>query len=160
MLEDSNDDDNDMSIHRWEEKIPLANSSLEKTWLFHEIGRCYLALEAPVEARDYGEKSQVAAEEAEDTEWQLNASVLVAQAQVKLEEYESAVTNFENALQNAKLLNNKDAEIAIINALGDTKRIVNKINSDHDEKKTDKTLEENTGGEPETREETSSKDDV
>jgi len=33
------------------------------------------------EARDYGEKSLNAAKEAEDDVWQLNASVLVAQAE-------------------------------------------------------------------------------
>lgn len=68
-------------ILRWEEKIPLAKSTLEKTWLFHEIGRCYLELDQPWKAQNYGEKSQQCAEEEGDIEWQLNASVLVAQAQ-------------------------------------------------------------------------------
>uniref|UniRef100_A0A8C5QV23 Outer dynein arm-docking complex subunit 4 n=1 Tax=Leptobrachium leishanense TaxID=445787 RepID=A0A8C5QV23_9ANUR len=110
------------AIKAWEEKIPLASSSLEKTWLFHEIGRCYLALDVMDEAKDYGEKSQAAAEEAKDIEWQLNASVLVAQAQVKLEDFESAVTNFKKALESAKLLYNEEAELAIINALEDARR--------------------------------------
>lgn len=35
------------------------------------------------EARDYGEQSLSAAEEAEDEVWQLNASVLIAQADGK-----------------------------------------------------------------------------
>lgn len=66
---------------RWEEKIPLAKTTLEKTWLFHEIGRCYLELDQAWQAQSYGEKSQQYAEEEGDLEWQLNASVLVAQAQ-------------------------------------------------------------------------------
>lgn len=73
-----------MIYYRWEEKIPLATSSLEKTWLFHEIGRCYLELGLLEDARNYGMKSQEEAEEAGDVEWQLNASVLVAQAQGNL----------------------------------------------------------------------------
>lgn len=69
------------SFFRWEEKIPLAKTTLEKTWLFHEIGRCYLELDQAWQAQSYGEKSQQYAEEEGDLEWQLNASVLVAQAQ-------------------------------------------------------------------------------
>ena len=70
-----------LGVSRWEEKIPLAKTTLEKTWLFHEIGRCYLELDQAWEAQSYGEKSQQCAEEEGDIEWQLNASVLVAQAQ-------------------------------------------------------------------------------
>ncbi|KAG8446675.1 hypothetical protein GDO86_014215 [Hymenochirus boettgeri] len=110
------------AIEAWEEKIPLANSSLEKTWLYHEIGRCYLELDQTTEAKDYGEKSQQEADVTEDIEWQLNSSVLVAQAEVKLKDYKSAVINFEKALERARLLLNKDAEQAILNALEDAKR--------------------------------------
>lgn len=70
-----------LHVPRWEEKIPLAKTTLEKTWLFHEIGRCYLELDQAWQAQHYGEKSQQCAEEEGDIEWQLNASVLVAQAQ-------------------------------------------------------------------------------
>lgn len=63
------------------EKIPLAKSCLGKTWLFHETGCCYLELDHHTEALDYGEKSLASATEAEDDEWQLNASVLVAQSE-------------------------------------------------------------------------------
>ncbi|XP_021575217.1 tetratricopeptide repeat protein 25 [Carlito syrichta] len=69
------------AIDTWEEKIPLAKTTLEKTWLFHEIGRCYLELNQASQAQSYGQKSQHCAEEEGDVEWQLNASVLVAQAQ-------------------------------------------------------------------------------
>ncbi|XP_056404612.1 outer dynein arm-docking complex subunit 4 isoform X1 [Hyla sarda] len=119
----------------WEEKIPLASSSLEKTWLFHEIGRCYLELELLEEARDYGVRSQREAEEAADVEWQLNASVLVAQAQAKLKDYQSAVINFEKALEKARTVDNKDAEQAIISALEDAKRgTTEEVKSEESEK--------------------------
>ncbi|EMP40494.1 Tetratricopeptide repeat protein 25 [Chelonia mydas] len=110
------------AIDTWEEKIPLAKTSLEKTWLFHEIGRCYLELGEATEAQDYGEKSLHSAEEEGDVEWQLNASVLVAQAQVKLQDFQSAVMNFEKALEKAKLIHNDAAQQAIIIALDDANK--------------------------------------
>ncbi|MBN3296485.1 TTC25 protein, partial [Amia calva] len=69
------------AIEAWEEKIPLTKTSLEKTWLFHEIGRCHLELGRYAEGREYGEHSLVAAGETGDDEWQLNACVLVAQSE-------------------------------------------------------------------------------
>ncbi|KAG3268948.1 outer dynein arm-docking complex subunit 4 isoform X3 [Ictidomys tridecemlineatus] len=110
------------AIDTWEEKIPLAKTTLEKTWLFHEIGRCYLELDQGWQAQNYGEKSQQCAEEEGDIEWQLNASVLVAQAQVKLRDFESAVNNFEKALERAKLVHNNEAQQAIISALDDANK--------------------------------------
>uniref|UniRef100_A0A3B4DE83 Outer dynein arm-docking complex subunit 4 n=1 Tax=Pygocentrus nattereri TaxID=42514 RepID=A0A3B4DE83_PYGNA len=69
------------AIEVWEEKVPLAQGGLEKAWLFHEIGRCYLELKRHMEARDYGTRSLSAADDISDENWQLNASVLVAQAE-------------------------------------------------------------------------------
>ncbi|XP_075417939.1 outer dynein arm-docking complex subunit 4 [Tenrec ecaudatus] len=110
------------AIDTWEEKIPLAKTTLEKTWLFHEIGRCYLELEQAWQAQSYGEKSQQCAEEEGDIEWQLNASVLVAQSQVKLGDFEAAVSNFEKALERAKIVHNNEAQQAIISALDDANK--------------------------------------
>ncbi|NWI06546.1 TTC25 protein, partial [Tichodroma muraria] len=102
------------AINTWEEKIPLAQSSLEKAWLFHEIGRCYLELDKAEVAQDYGQKSLQSADEEGDVEWQLHATVLVAQAQVKLKDYRSAILNFERALEKAKLVPNEAAQNGII----------------------------------------------
>ncbi|NXQ41623.1 TTC25 protein, partial [Catharus fuscescens] len=105
------------AINTWEEKIPLAQSSLEKAWLFHEIGRCYLELDKAEEAQKYGQKSLKSADEEGDVEWQLHATVLVAQAQVKLKDYRSAILNFERALEKAKLVPSEAAQNGIIAAL-------------------------------------------
>ncbi|NXC55871.1 TTC25 protein, partial [Aleadryas rufinucha] len=102
------------AINTWEEKIPLAQSSLEKAWLFHEIGRCYLELDKAEAAQDYGQKSLQSADEEGDVEWQLHATVLVAQAQVKLKDYRSAIMNFERALEKAKLVPSEAAQNGII----------------------------------------------
>ncbi|NXB82185.1 TTC25 protein, partial [Donacobius atricapilla] len=102
------------AINTWEEKIPMAQSSLEKAWLFHEIGRCYLELDKAEVAQDYGQKSLQSAGEEGDVEWQLHATMLVAQAQVKLKNYPSAILNFEKALEKAKLVPSEAAQNGII----------------------------------------------
>ncbi|XP_052813789.1 outer dynein arm-docking complex subunit 4-like isoform X4 [Mya arenaria] len=105
------------AIEVWQEKIPTAKSPLESTWLYHEIGRCYLELGKYHDARDYGEKSLVAAQEADDEGWQLHASVLVAQSEVKLGQYENAASSFEKSLELARRQNDTAAEDAITKAL-------------------------------------------
>lgn len=107
------------AIDSWNEKLPSSKSALERTWLFHEIGRCQLELREFALARDYAEKSSAAADEAGDEMWQLNASVLVAQAQVKLGDYRAAVGSFEKALDMAKLQGDAAAVEAIQRALDD-----------------------------------------
>ena len=62
----------------------MSKTSIETTWLCHEIGRCHLELDRPEKAKDYGERSLAAAELAEDKMWQLHASVLIAQAEGRL----------------------------------------------------------------------------
>ncbi|NXI48187.1 TTC25 protein, partial [Galbula dea] len=111
------------ALDSWEEKIPMAKSSLEKTWLFHEIGQCYLQLNKAEAAQSYGQKSLQSADEEGDVEWQFHATMLVAQAQVKLKDYWSAILNFEKALEKAKLMGNKAAQRDITAALDDVSRI-------------------------------------
>lgn len=62
----------------------MSKSDLESTWLYHEVGRCHLELGHLDKAREYGEKSYEAAEKADDDQWQLQATVLIAQAQGEL----------------------------------------------------------------------------
>ncbi|XP_053386102.1 outer dynein arm-docking complex subunit 4-like isoform X4 [Mercenaria mercenaria] len=105
------------AIEVWQEKIPSSKSPLESTWLYHEIGRCYLEIGKYSEARDYGEKSLMAAREADDGGWQLHASVLCAQSEVKLCDYQSAADSFEKALELARQQKDEAAEQAINKAL-------------------------------------------
>lgn len=74
----------DAAVEHWTQKLPLIKTPLEATWLYHEIGRCHLELGNYQEARDFGEKSFKAAQEAGDDMWQLNASVLIAQSEGKV----------------------------------------------------------------------------
>ncbi|XP_059204393.1 outer dynein arm-docking complex subunit 4 [Centropristis striata] len=109
------------AVEIWEKKIPLVRGGLEKTWLFHEIGWCYLELSHHKEARHYGLRSVHAADEIADEKWQINANVLVAQSEMKLGNFESCVSHFEQALTKAKLQEDDSAVIAIQKALDEAK---------------------------------------
>ena len=61
----------------------MNKSDIESTWLYHEIGRCHLELGAFDKAKENGELSLKSAGAADDNVWQLNASVLIAQAEGK-----------------------------------------------------------------------------
>ncbi|XP_045209330.1 outer dynein arm-docking complex subunit 4-like isoform X2 [Mercenaria mercenaria] len=130
------------AIEVWERKVPMSKSPLESTWLYHEIGRCYLELDKYAEAKSNGEQSETAALEAEDQMWQLQALVLTAQAEVKLSELTAAVATFEKASELAKAQGDKSAETAI-------KKAIDEINS--------KIVDEGTTA-PETTGETEAKD--
>ena len=63
----------------------MVTSTLESTWLYHELGRCYLETGKYAEAQSCAEKSVVSANETDDRAWQLNANVLMAQSEGKAE---------------------------------------------------------------------------
>lgn len=107
------------AIDAWMEKLPLSKSVLESTWLYHEIGRCHLELKYYQDAKEFGQKSLAAAEQADDKVWQLNATVLEAQAEVKLGDLQDALQSFEKALELAKILEDDAAENAISKAIND-----------------------------------------
>lgn len=71
------------AIDSWIEKLPLSKTPLETTWLHHEIGRCYLELKNFQDALECGQKSLASARQAKEQVWELNATVLIAQAQGK-----------------------------------------------------------------------------
>ena len=68
---------------RWEQKLesPFPIGSGERAWLCHELGYCYIEIEAFDRARTCGEQSLDAAIAAQDKQWQLNARTLIAQSQ-------------------------------------------------------------------------------
>ncbi|XP_055050206.2 outer dynein arm-docking complex subunit 4 isoform X1 [Misgurnus anguillicaudatus] len=109
------------AIEVWEERAPLARDGFEKTWLFHEIGRCYLELKRYAEARDYGSRSFEAADEISDLRFQLNSSVLMGQAELELGNKDSVVY-YERALDRAKVLQDDTAIEGIQKALHDARQ--------------------------------------
>ncbi|XP_060553244.1 outer dynein arm-docking complex subunit 4-like isoform X4 [Ruditapes philippinarum] len=132
----------DKAIEVWKEKIPASKSPLESTWLYHEIGRCYLELGKYSDARDYGEKSLMAAREADDAGWQLHASVLIAQSEVKLGDYQSAADSFEKSLELARQQKDEAAEQAITKALDEVNdKIVRGVKEEEGEERYDDDFE-------------------
>lgn len=61
----------------------MPKTVLEGAWLYHELGRCCLELGKFYEAASYGEQSLESATQASDDNWQINSSVLIAQAEGK-----------------------------------------------------------------------------
>ncbi|TMS15314.1 Tetratricopeptide repeat protein 25 [Larimichthys crocea] len=112
------------AIEFWEKKIPLVCGGLEKAWLFHEIGWCYMELSYHDEARDCGIRSLAAADEIAHEKWQMTANVLVAQSELKLGNFKSCVSHFERALTQAQLQEDDAGICAIQKALGDAKQFI------------------------------------
>ncbi|CAL8272948.1 unnamed protein product [Lota lota] len=117
------------AIKVWEEKIPLVHDSVEKTWLYYEIGRCYLELKRHTEARAYGCRSLDTAEEIGDDKWLLNASVLVAQADLHLGDFQSSMSHFEEALKRAKVLEDDSANMDPDKCQGDFNTLSEELES-------------------------------
>ncbi|XP_073230927.1 outer dynein arm-docking complex subunit 4-like [Porites lutea] len=126
------------AIDAWMEKLPFCKSVLESTWLYHEIGRCHLELKYYQDAKEFGQKSLAAAEQADDKVWQLNATVLVGQAEVKLGDLQAALQTFEKALELAKILEDEAAEKAISKTINDINdRIAQGVKSGDDKEETE-----------------------
>ncbi|XP_065052220.1 outer dynein arm-docking complex subunit 4-like isoform X2 [Rhopilema esculentum] len=145
------------AIENWKKKLPLVKTPLESTWLRHEIGRCHFEMGEYDEARDYGEQSLEAAKEAEDEVWQLNASVLIAQADVKLNDFEKAKASFGRSMDLAKSLDDEAAQNAIAKAMDDLESQV--ANGESGEGEGDQAEEKQEQAEPETQNASSEKND-
>ncbi|XP_005796826.2 tetratricopeptide repeat protein 25 [Xiphophorus maculatus] len=131
------------AIEFWKERIPYVQEGLENTWMLHEMGCCYLELNYPENARDCGLRSIAVAEEMFDDMWQLRASVLVGQCELKLGNFESSVSFFEKALSLAELENDDMALSAIQKALDRAKEQLQKQQqSSQNEKKEEEEDEE------------------
>uniref|UniRef100_A0A8C7WNA1 Outer dynein arm-docking complex subunit 4 n=1 Tax=Oryzias sinensis TaxID=183150 RepID=A0A8C7WNA1_9TELE len=101
------------AIELWKKRIPLVPSGLEKVWLLHEIGCFYLQLHRYEEAKEYAILSVAEAAEIPDVKWKMNASVLMAQSELRLGNFKSSVSHFETALVHARLQDDDSALNAI-----------------------------------------------
>lgn len=103
-------------------KAPLCKTPKETAWLFHEIGNCFLMMKIYEYAHESGLKSLRSAQEANDLRLQLQSCVLVAVAEVNLMKYKDAYQHFEDALERAKVLDDKRAQNAMTRALVDVNK--------------------------------------
>lgn len=70
------------AVSAFEEKIPYSSElSIERAWLYHDLGRCYLELKNDDRALDLGLRSASIADDLKDRRWGMNARLLIAQAQ-------------------------------------------------------------------------------
>ena len=67
-------------VCRWTDKLGRCSDSAEKAWMQHEIGYCYLTLNDPLRAMQCGVSAYENAEAADDSEWQINSCLLIAQS--------------------------------------------------------------------------------
>ncbi|KAJ3274776.1 Tetratricopeptide repeat protein 25 [Terramyces sp. JEL0728] len=75
------------------------DGSIEKAWLLHDIGQCYLRLKEHEKARTYGERSVAISDSLNNTRLGLGARVLIGQAASKYQLTVAAVKNYDKALQ-------------------------------------------------------------
>ncbi|XP_052805765.1 outer dynein arm-docking complex subunit 4-like isoform X2 [Mya arenaria] len=110
------------AVDMYNRKAPLCKVPKETAWLFHEIGNCFLMMKIYEYAHDAGLKAMRSAHESGHVRLQLQTCVLVAVAEVNLLRYREAYQHFEEALERAKVLDDKKAQDAMTRALVDVNK--------------------------------------
>ncbi|GAB1600111.1 tetratricopeptide repeat protein 25-like isoform X1, partial [Argonauta hians] len=93
---------NKKAIKIWETKLNSYLKGVEKVWLYHEIGHCYLELKDYVQALNYGQMSLTIAEEIEDEDWVMVSALLCAQSSACDKNIRSAVQHYHKVVDIAK----------------------------------------------------------
>ncbi len=121
------------AMEAWSQRLLLCHDALTRAWLNHEIGRCHMELGDASKASECAQAAIEAAVEAKDLGWELNATVLRAQADVKLSDLQTAVEVFERALELAVLTGDDNATSAVQRAINDVNaRIAEAVKSDRE----------------------------
>ncbi|VDL92911.1 unnamed protein product [Schistocephalus solidus] len=89
------------ALEAWTKRLDYDIKGVDKAWLHHEIGRSYLELKQYEEAIDHAAKARDIADHEADLEWDLNATVLIAQAHFYAGHLEEAKVYFEEAQNTA-----------------------------------------------------------
>ncbi|BHF71954.1 Tetratricopeptide repeat protein 25 [Sparganum proliferum] len=89
------------ALEAWKKRLDYDIRGIDKAWLHHEIGRSYLELNQYEEAIDHAAKARDIADREADLEWDLNATVLIAQAHFYAGHLEEAKVYFEEAQNTA-----------------------------------------------------------
>lgn len=71
------------AIKVWEERVSLSKTPMEKAYLFHEIGRCYLELGQFEISIHYASIAFEEAKLANDGNWKTNSLILLGQSYCK-----------------------------------------------------------------------------
>jgi len=89
--------DYEKAIKIYQDRVKSVKSDSEAAWINHNWGRCLLEQGLFDEAESRGNASYKAATKAADKQWQLNAKVLIAQAQIKKGNIPEAEDSFKEA---------------------------------------------------------------
>ncbi|ESO08121.1 hypothetical protein HELRODRAFT_169856 [Helobdella robusta] len=88
----------DLSIRHWSILLPTIEEAEERSWLLHEMGRCYYALCDFNRALELGEKAYEEAKKTRDYFWMITCLVLMAQSRIRIPDLNAAFLDYENAL--------------------------------------------------------------
>ncbi|KAJ3324995.1 Tetratricopeptide repeat protein 25 [Boothiomyces sp. JEL0866] len=86
------------------------DGSIEKAWLLHDIGQCYLRLKEYEKAKTYGERSMAISDSLNNTRWGLSSRVLIGQAAMAVKNYDKAMQSYTTAFEFSKELEDKNAQ--------------------------------------------------
>lgn len=81
----------------WEKLIPLIQDNEKKSWLFHEIGRCYFELGKYDQSYKFGAESVLWAGKCPNSTWSCTSNVLLGQVEMKRRKYKEALEKFNEA---------------------------------------------------------------
>lgn len=70
-----------LCIHRWRERWEQAHTVEEAAWIHHQITQCHLGMNNPKDAVSSAQLAHKHSLRAGDSFWQVNADLLLAQAQ-------------------------------------------------------------------------------
>ncbi|KAI0240225.1 Tetratricopeptide repeat protein 25 [Lamellibrachia satsuma] len=115
ILNNQNDPKEALNIWMW--LLSVADCSIERAFLYHEIGRWHVKLENFSKALEWGDKTLIEGQLAKDPQWQIYGLVLMAQALVAMQDLPAARENYESALLVAKIMKNKKLLAALTIAL-------------------------------------------
>ncbi|KAJ1334271.1 hypothetical protein BSLG_008106 [Batrachochytrium salamandrivorans] len=123
------------AIAIFEEKLSFMTDDPEtRTWLLHDLGRCYLEIKG-FEKQAILEASMILADSLNNDRWSLNARILVSQSQVglQLKNYNRAIECYTAALDLATHLDDQQAinsiKLALQNLQSSTENKNNRENS-------------------------------
>ena len=94
-------------------KIALSKSDLEKTRLYHEMGKAHMEMQNYNHAKSYGLKSLAAANKAKDESWKLQATLLISQAQGMLKRYPQTCSSFLNIIVKFQIIVSKVEDLSV-----------------------------------------------
>ncbi|KAL3836010.1 hypothetical protein ACJMK2_021465 [Sinanodonta woodiana] len=118
------------ALDAYNRKAPLCKTSMETAWLFHEIGNCFLMMRLFEYALEAGVKALEAATEVNNARFQLQSFVLIGVVEVNMKRYNEAYHHIEEALENAKVIDDgKSQEVLTLVLIDINKKMVQQMQS-------------------------------